>query len=134
MRTALLAVALVASAIVWVGGAGAAPVNAKNALSITVTCPSGVYEAVLVGNGPLISAHSVTSNAVLIPIALGEFIGTFTDNSGHSETITDPPLAKGKASPRNGAVEECRFTVAVTSPEGTFTGAGGVTLFVTPVR
>ncbi len=126
--------AIVGSAIVAVGGAGAAPVNAKNALSITITCPSGVFEAVVVGNGEFSVAHAVASNSVLIPIAFGEFTGTFTDTLGNTETFTDPPIAKGSSSPRNGAVVECSFTIDVTFPDGTFTGEGDVTGFLTPVR
>jgi len=110
--------------------ADAAPTNAKKALFITIVCPSGTYEAVVNGNGAFTAAHAVDSNTVLIPIAFGEFRGTFTDPDGIVSTVTDPPLAKGNAVPANGRVELCNYSVEQFFDGASFVGGGSVTGFI----
>ncbi len=87
------------------------------------------------GNGQFSPAHAVGSRAVLVPIAFGEFTGTFTDADGTTTTEVEPPVAKGSSRPANGAVEDCSYSFEFEFPDGSsFAGSGGVTGFVTPVR
>ena len=103
----------------------------QSAFLITIVCPSGTYEAVVNGNGAFTAAHAVDSNTVLIPIAFGEFTGTFTDPDGNEFPETDPPVAKGNAVPANGRVEACNYTVDLSFDDGaSFVGGGSVTGFI----
>ena len=75
--------------------------------------------------------HAVDSNTVLIPIAFGEFTGTFTDAAGNESTEIDPPVAKGNAVPANGRVEECSYSFELVFPDtSSFVGSGDVTGFI----
>jgi hypothetical protein len=68
---------------------------------------------------------------VLIPIAFGEFTGTFTDANGVTSTVTDPPFAKGSAAPANGLVQDCAYSFLQSFPDGSsFAGSGSVTGFI----
>ena len=126
----LLAAVAACSAIV-ASGAGAAPTNAPNAFPVTIVCPSGTFDAVVNGNGEFTAAHAVDSNRVLIPIAFGTFTGTFTDPDGVVSTETDPPVAKGKARPGNGRIEDCTYSFELSFPDGSsFAGSGSVTGFI----
>ena len=109
----------------------AAPTNAKNAFVVTIFCRSGTFEAVVNGSGEFTAAHAVDSNTVLIPIAFGEFTGTFTDAAGNESTEIDPPVAKGNAVPANGRVEECSYSFELVFPDtSSFVGSGDVTGFI----
>ncbi len=98
---------------------------------MTIFCPSGAFEAVVNGNGEFTAAHAVDSNTVLIPIAFGTFTATFTDANGLTTTETDPPVTKGKATPKNGKVQNCTYSVEFSFPDGSsFAGSGSVTGFI----
>lgn len=127
----MLAAAVVGCSAAMASVGSAAPINAKNALTLTVVCPSGTYEAVVNGNGEFSPAHALASNAVLIPIAFGTFTGTFTNPKGVTSTQTDPAVTKGSARPANGRVENCTYSFFLSFPDGSsFAGSGSVTGFI----
>jgi len=127
----MVATAVAACAVIVAPLGAAAPTNAKNAFPVTIFCPSGTFEAVVNGNGEFTAAHAVDSNTVLIPIAFGTFTVTFTDANGVTTTETDPPVTKGKATPKNGKVQNCTYSVEFSFPDGSsFAGSGSVTGFI----
>ena len=131
MARFMLAAAVVACSMAVTSVGSAAPINAPRSFTVTIECPSGTYEAGLNGNGAFTPAHSLDSNEVLIPIAFGEFTGTFTDANGVSSTETDPPFAKGSAMPANGRVQNCTYSFLQSFPDGSsFAGSGSVTGFI----
>jgi hypothetical protein len=110
---------------------GAAPAGAaKITQTVTVTCPAMPSFTVTVGgNGDWTPARVNGSNAVLHPVAFGEFTGTFTPTGGSPETFTDPPFAR-KTTPNNGKpTMTCSYHIDATAPDGTFSGDGSATLW-----
>ena len=70
-----------------------------------------------------------------MPIAFGEFTGTFTPaGSGDPQTFTEPGVAKPNVPKTRNLIVDCTYTVYVEDPEGTFTGDGTVTLMVPRVH
>jgi hypothetical protein len=138
-RSALLVtgVALTAS----LSGMGVASADPQGE-EILIACDNGVtYHASINGNGPWSPAHDLASTQVLIPLALGEFHGTLTDQSGAViDEFTDPATTKGSSGNHTRATTtSCSFTINSTFVDpklGTlhFLGVGTVTAFVTPVR
>ncbi len=127
----MLAAAVVACSMAVTSAGSAAPKNAPESLTVTIVCPSGTYVAVVNGNGEFTPAHSLDSNTVLIPIAFGEFTGTFTDANGVTTTETEPPSAKGSAVPANGRIQDCTYSFLQSFPDGSsFAGSGSVTGFI----
>src|SRR5215203_4478547 len=121
----MLGAAVVACSMAVASVGAAAPTNAPRSLTLTIECPSGTYEAVANGNGAFSPAHGIDSNAVLIPVAFGEFTGTFTDASGVTSTETDPPSMKGSAAPANGRLQDCTYSFLQSFPDGSsFAGSG----------
>lgn len=123
------AIALV-SFILPVSTAGADP---KPDLAITLYCGGEEGETVHVsvgGNGDWTPAHDLNSTSVGVPIAFGEFNGTFTPTGGSPRAFTDPAFAKKNIPRSRNLIIECTYTVDGSFPEGTFTGGGTVTLMV----
>jgi hypothetical protein len=69
-----------------------------------------------------------------VPIAFGEFTGTFTPTEGEPETFTEPGSVKPNRPRSSNLIVECTFSFSETSPEGTFTGSGSVTLMVPRIK
>jgi hypothetical protein len=129
----LLAVAVaVLAADLTTGVASGAPVNAPNTATITVTCPSGTIEGVVIlVRGEFTPAFAVGSNTVFIPIAFGEFTGAAVDAEGNVLfTVDEPPLAKGSAVPQNGKLVECTGVIELDVPGGHFSGSSSISGFI----
>jgi hypothetical protein len=76
--------------------------------------------------------HVIGSNTVLVPVMFGPFTGTFTPEVGAPQPINDPAITKGSFAHVKRDLVECEFTITDTVPgEGTFTGEGSVTVFLT---
>jgi hypothetical protein len=105
----------------------------KGILDITLTCAGEDYDVTVAGNGVWTPAHDLDSTLVGVPIAFGEFNGVFTPTGGAPEPFTDPPFARPRPQTRN-LIIECSYTVSGAFPDGTFTGAGDVTLMVPRVH
>jgi hypothetical protein len=109
---------------------------------ILISCDNGVtYHATVNGNGPFTPAHDLATTTILIPVALGEFHGTLTDQNGAViDEFTDPAITKGSSGNHvRATTTSCRFTINDTFVDpvlGTvhFFGQGTVTGFITPVH
>jgi hypothetical protein len=134
MRVAIFAALVIVAAGLTAGVATGAPVNSPQTAAITITCPSGSFAGVVtLVSGEWTPAHSLDSNAVFIPIAFGEFIGTATDPDGNVLfTVDEPPLVKGSSVPQNGKLQECTGLIEFDFPGGHFTGSSPVTGFIAP--
>lgn len=98
--------------------------------NIVLTCDGESYDVVVAGNGAWTPAHDLDSTLIGVPVAFGEFTGTFTPNGGEPESFTEPPFAKPHQPRTNNIILECSYTVSGAFPDGTFSGAGSVTLMV----
>jgi hypothetical protein len=127
-RHAALAFAIVAL-LVFVPGASADPVNAKNSLSFPASCDNGqTAEVVVNGSGEFAPAHVLGSTAVFVPQAF-DFTVEITPPGGPTETETDTS-AKNNV---HGDVVTCSFDVTTTFPDGTlFHLFGSASGFFTP--
>jgi len=103
-------------------------------LLVELECQGETFQVVVAGNGEWTPAHDLNSNLVGVPIAFGEFTGTFTPTEGEPETFTEPGSAKPNMPRSRNLVVECTFSFSETSPEGTFTGSGSVTLLVPRIK
>jgi len=107
-----------------------------------VTCASGVtYLVTANGNGNWTPAHDSASNTILIPTSFGTFHGEVRDSAGTLiDSFDEPGAIKGMSGKKERVTTTtCTFTFTehFTDPELgelTFTGSGGVTGFVTPLR
>ena len=111
-----------------VQGAAADPINAKNSLTLPVTCDDGqTVQIVLNGNGAFTPAHVVGSTAVFIPQAFNVTF-EFTPPGGPPQSETDTSSKHNV----HGDLVTCSFDVTQTFPEGTFHLFGSATGFFTP--
>ncbi|MEO6654027.1 MAG: hypothetical protein ABIP17_15375 [Ilumatobacteraceae bacterium] len=129
MKTKYLACAALAlaGAGLQASAAGAAP---KPSLDIQLTCGDEVVDVSVAGNGDWTPAHDLNSPLVGVPIAFGPFSGTFTPTVGDPVTFTDPPFEKRNVPKTRNLVIDCTYTVSGEDADGTFTGAGSVTIMV----
>jgi hypothetical protein len=132
MKRLLIAGALASIAL----AATATTVHADPAAGemVELNCEGEIFQVVVAGNGLWTPAHDLGSTLVGVPLAFGEFTGTFTPTDGEPETFTDPGAAKPNVPRSSNLIAECVYTVSQTSPEGTFTGSGSVTLLVPRVK
>jgi hypothetical protein len=128
-----LAIALLGAAFT-AGPATADPVNAPNAVPVTVECgEAGTFDAVANGNGAFTPAHDLNSNAVLIPVSFGPT--TFTVTNAEGSVVfqeTEPGRTKGSGTvPPGRAGFNCSFSFSFPAEEGnTATVTGTVTGFL----
>ena len=108
---------------------------------IPVTCENGVtYMVTVNGNGAWTPAHDANSTSILIPTSFSGFHGEVTDSTGTViDSFDEPASARGSSSKARATTTSCTFEIVehFTDPELgelTFTGSGGVTGFITPVR
>ena len=126
-RYAVLGAAVLALAV-FVPGASADPLNAKNSLSFPVTCDNGQSVTIVVnGNGEFTPAHVLGSTAVFIPQALDTTF-EFTPTGGTTQTETDT-----SSKPHlHGDLVTCSFDVTQSFPFGTLHLFGTATGVFTP--
>jgi hypothetical protein len=125
-----LAMTVLSAALVG-GTAAAAPVNAPNALQLTLDCgEAGTFDVVVNGNGRFAPGH-IVGGGVLIPVAFGETTFTLTDPEGNVLVEeTEPAVAKGSGkAKRNRALLECSFDFSFEEDGNTVTVRGTVTAF-----
>jgi hypothetical protein len=125
-RYAVLGAAVLALAV-FVPGASADPLNAKNSFAFPATCGDQAVEVVVNGNGEFSPAHVVGSTAVFVPEAL-DLTFEFTPTGGTTETETDTSSKPNV----HGDLVTCSFNVTQTFPEGSFHLFGTATGFFTP--
>ena len=128
---------LIAGALALTGvGVSGATAHADPSVGelVELECQGETFQVVVAGNGEWTPAHDLNSNLVGVPIAFGEFTGTFTPTEGEPETFTEPGNAKKNMPRTRNLVVECTFSFSETSPEGTFTGSGSVTLMVPRIK
>jgi len=107
-----------------------------------VSCENGVtYWITANGNGAFTPGHDSNSNSILIPTSFTTFHGEITDSTGTViDSFDDPPAVKGMSGKNvRRTTTSCTFVFVehFTDPELgelTFTGTGGVTGFITPLR
>lgn len=111
-RYAVLGAAVLALAV-FVPGASADPLNAKNSFSFPATCDGQTVQFVVNGNGEFTPGHVVGSTAVFVVEAV-DITFEFTLPGGPTESETDT------ASKNNvhGDLVTCSFDVTQTFPEG----------------
>lgn len=102
----------------------------KPTMDITLNCQGEIVAVSVAGNGAWTPAHDLNSNLVGVPIAFGEFNGVFTPTGGEPQAFTDPPFSKNAVPKTRNLIIGCTYTVSGAFPDGTFTGAGSVTLMV----
>jgi hypothetical protein len=119
--------AAVLALAVFVPGASADPLNAKNSFAFPATCGDQAVEVVVNGNGEFSSAHVVGSTAVFVPEAF-DLTFEFTPTGGTTETETDTSSKPNV----HGDLVTCSFDVTQTFPEGSFHLFGTATGFFTP--
>lgn len=143
-RRFLSAAAAVALGAGLLGGpAGADPVKGNSDV-VPLTCDNGqTYDVVVSGRGEFTPGHIVGSNAMLIPVAFGEF--TATAQPSGEPAFSEPGTTKGQSA-KNKDLITCsfEFSFPVTPeeieefglPAGTteVVGSGTVTAFLTPAR
>jgi hypothetical protein len=125
-RYAVLGAAVLALAV-FVPGASADPLNAKNSFAFPATCDGQAVQVVVNGNGEFSPAHVVGSTAVFVPEAL-DLTFEFTPTGGTTETETDTSSKPNV----HGDLVTCSFDVTQTFPEGSFHLFGTATGFFTP--
>jgi hypothetical protein len=125
-RYAVLGAAVLALAV-FVPGASADPLNAKNSFAFPATCDGQTVQVVVNGNGEFSPAHVVGSTAVFVPEAL-DLTFEFTPTGGTTETETDTSSKPNV----HGDLVTCSFDVTQSFPEGTFHFFGTATGFFTP--
>jgi hypothetical protein len=125
-RYAVLGAAVLALAV-FVPGASADPLNAKNSFAFPATCDGQTVQVVVNGNGEFSPAHVVGSTAVFVPEAL-DLTFEFTPTGGTTETETDTSSKPNV----HGDLVTCSFDVTQTFPEGSFHLFGTATGFFTP--
>lgn len=118
---ALAAIGLSASTV------GADP---KPPFDVQLNCGGEIVDVSVAGNGAWTPAHDLDSTLVGVPLAFGEFSGVFTPTDGEPVEFTDPPFAKPNLPKTRNLVIDCTYTVDGQNADGTFTGAGSVTLMV----
>jgi hypothetical protein len=126
-RYAVLGAAVLALAV-FVPGASADPLNAKNSFSFPATCDGQTVQFVVNGNGEFTPGHVVGRTAVFVVEAV-DITFEFTLPGGPTESETDT------ASKNNvhGDLVTCSFDVTQTFPEGgTVHLFGTATGFFTP--
>jgi hypothetical protein len=126
-RYAVLGAAVLALAV-FVPGASADPLNAKNSFAFPATCDGQTVQFVVNGNGEFTPGHVVGSTAVFVVEAV-DITFEFTLPGGPTESETDT------ASKNNvhGDLVTCSFDVTQTFPEGgTVHLFGTATGFFTP--
>ncbi|WP_299442078.1 hypothetical protein [uncultured Phycicoccus sp.] len=101
---------------------------------ITLQCDGETFAVSVAGNGDWTPAHDLNSPLVGVPIAFGEFTGTFTPTDGEPETFTEPAYAKPNVPRTRNLIVDCTYTVAGEFEDGSFTGYGSVTLMVPRVH
>jgi hypothetical protein len=146
MRRKLLGVLLAGglAASLFAVPASAAPVNAKKATTIPITCDNGqTYQVVVNGAGFFTPAHVIGSKSMFVPVAFGEITGTAVPSG--APAFDDPPVTKGQSG-RNRDLTTCSFegSFPVTPEEAEEFGlpagttavevVGTVTGFFTPAR
>jgi hypothetical protein len=125
-RYAVLGAAVLAVAV-FVPGASADPLNAKNSLAFPANCAGQTVQVVVNGNGEFTPAHVVGSTAVFVPQAF-DLTFEFTPTGGTTETETDTSSKPNV----HGDLVTCSFDVTQTFPEGSFHLFGTATGFFTP--
>jgi hypothetical protein len=125
-RYAVLGVAVLALAV-FVPGASADPLNAKNSFAFPATCDGQTVQVVVNGNGEFSPAHVLGSTAVFVPQAF-DVTFEFTPTGGTTETETDTSSKPNV----HGDLVTCSFDVTQTFPEGSFHLFGTATGFFTP--
>jgi hypothetical protein len=125
-RYAVLGAAVLALAV-FVPGASADPLNAKNSFAFPATCDGQTVQVVVNGNGEFSPAHVVGSTAVFVPEAL-DLTFEFTPTGGTTETETDTSSKPNV----HGDLVTCSFDVIQSFPEGTLHLFGTATGFFTP--
>ena len=133
MRRTMLSTLAAASVLLLAAPAATAdPVNAKNALVLTVNCPTSPQplSVVVNGNGEWSPGHILGSTAVFIPQSLN-LTFSFTPTGGTTQTDTEVASKPHE----HGDLVTCTIPAGpntFTSPEGTFSISGTVTGFATP--
>lgn len=102
----------------------------KPGIDVQLTCDGETFDVAVAGNGNWTPAHDLNSTLVGVPFGFGEFTGVFTPTDGTPEAFTDPPFAKPNVPKTRNLVIQCTYTVSGEFPDGSFTGAGSVTLMV----
>jgi hypothetical protein len=134
MRTMLIGVgALALGVVVPVGVAGADPKPADD-VEVVLTCDGDDYPITTAGNGRWTPAHDLGSTLVGVPIAFGEFEGTFTPDGGTPERFTEPAFEKPNAPRTANLILTCTYTVEGPVPYGYVEGEGSVTIMVPRVK
>lgn len=124
---ALVAVAIAATTVLPATAAYADP---PATIDVTLYCGEEVVPVSVGGNGAWTPAHALNSTLVGVPLAFGEFSGTFYPTGGDPISFTDPPFAKKNFPKTRNILVDCTYTVSGASPDGTFVGEGSVTLMV----
>jgi hypothetical protein len=126
-RYAVLGAAALALAV-FVPGASADPLNAKNSFAFPATCDGQTVPFVVNGNGEFTPGHVVGSTAVFVVEAV-DITFEFTLPGGPTESETDT----ASKSNVHGDLVTCSFDVTQTFPEGgTVHLFGTATGFFTP--
>ena len=125
-RYAVLGAAVLAL-VVFVPGASADPLHAKNSFAFPATCDGQTVQIVVNGNGEFTPAHVLGSTAVFVPEAF-DVTFEFTPTGGTTETEIDTSSKPNV----HGDLVTCSFDVTQTFPEGSFHLFGTATGFFTP--
>lgn len=125
-RYAALVAAVVALAV-FVPGASADPLNAKNSFVIPANCGGQTVQVVVNGNGEFTPAHVLGSTSVFVTQALDTTF-EFTPTGGTTQTETDTSSKPNV----HGDLVTCSFDITQSFPGGTFHLFGTATGFFTP--
>jgi hypothetical protein len=137
MRVVKLACVVIASAGLAVftaaGSAGAAP-KPQPTGSVTADCSDGHhYDVVTAGGGNSNWTPAFLGHQVLVPIAFGEFIGSFTGPDG-TFPIDQPATVQNAGKGGTNAQLFCTYHIDNTDGTFHFEGDGSVTLAVVGQR
>jgi hypothetical protein len=137
----------IAGVLALVGvGLATAPAGAdpKPVLDLVLTCPepgdtTRTFPVSVAGNGAWVPVHDLGTTLVGVPIAFGEFSGTFTPTSGPAVTFSEPPFEKPRRPATRNFIITCDYTIAGpaakiggwSGPDGVVVGAGTV-VFMLP--
>ncbi|MGI9075961.1 MAG: hypothetical protein ACR2G6_01360 [Gemmatimonadaceae bacterium] len=109
-------------------GASADPGNAKNSVTVPLTCDGKAVEFVVIGNGDITPGHVVGSTQTFLPQS---FDLTFIFLANDGTVIETETFTPSKKNPREDPVT-CILAWTRIIPEGSIVGFGTVTGFFTP--
>ena len=145
IRAAVALTASVGLSAAVVANAGAAPMGAKNASPISISCDNNQTYSAVVNGGHNNShqtfnpAHDINSTSVLVPTAFGTATTTLTNSSNQVvDTSTTPAATKGN-SQGGGTPLNCTYAISFTFttpssftlPDGTVVLPGTYTQSIT---